>query len=145
MTLLDCEESLSGSTQESFILLVDDDEPSLRQLSEVMSRAGHRCVTALSATDAQAFCGSQAPSAVVTDLCMPGIDGQTLGCWLRDRFPRLPIILMTAQTLNVEESKILYRTFNEIVFKPLDPDHLLGRLSEMTPKASVGKNPEGGS
>lgn len=134
MTTLDCEEFSTESAQDAYILLVDDDEFNLQQLSLVMTKAGHRCVTALSASDAQACCGGQIPSAVVTDLCMPGIDGQALGRWLRDRFPSLPIILMTAQMLNLEESQSLHRTFNEIVFKPLDPDHLLGRLSEMAPK-----------
>lgn len=143
--MTDCEGCSSGQSTEPFILLVDDDEPSLRQLSLVMTLAGHRCVTAHSASDAQACCGIRVPQAVVTDLCMPGLDGQALGRWLRDRFPKLPLFLMTGQALDSEESQDLQRTFNEIVFKPLDPDHLLGRLSEMVPSLIAGPTLEGHS
>src|SRR5690606_35617096 len=92
------------------------------------TRAGHRCITVHSASDARACCGSELPRVVVTDLCMPGDDGRSLGLWLKSNYPGMPVVLMTAQSIDGELERSLQHTFDEIFRKPLDPDHLLGWL-----------------
>ena len=44
-----------------FILLVDDHEPSLRKLEQLLESVGYCCVSTLRAVDALAFCGTCRP------------------------------------------------------------------------------------
>src|SRR6478736_6442830 len=80
-----------------YVLLVDDHEPSLRGLHQIVDLAGHRCVSTCSPGDAVRVCDACLPQLVVTDLGMPNLDGQALARWLRSRFPSVPIILMTGE------------------------------------------------
>jgi CheY-like chemotaxis protein len=116
-----------------YVLLVDDHEPSLRQLHEVVRLHGHRCVSTCSPGDAVRFCDSRRPQVVLTDLAMPNLDGQALARWLRSRFPSLPIILMTGQELDAATRRTLQRTFTAILPKPLDIEALLSVLDRLMP------------
>ncbi|MEO6810394.1 MAG: response regulator [Isosphaeraceae bacterium] len=108
-----------------FILLVDDHEPSLRGLSEVMERAGLRCVAAGSPADALVYCNTRRPRVVVTDLAMPEIDGGTLGRLLQARYPGIPLVLITGHDLDDPAVVPLRSIFRAILTKPLEPDEIL--------------------
>jgi CheY-like chemotaxis protein len=111
-----------------FILLVDDHEPSLRQLCEVVEQSGHRCVAARSATEALIYCDTRRPRVVVTDLSMPGLDGAVLAHWFRARYPGIPLILLTGEDALDPSFRALRTSFDAILTKPLDPEPLLGLL-----------------
>jgi CheY-like chemotaxis protein len=87
--------NLRGGREMPYVLLVDDHEPSLKQLSEVVRGAGYWCSTASSATLAVGQCDHRRPQVVVTDLSMPNLDGRGLADWIKARHPSLPLILMT--------------------------------------------------
>src|SRR4051812_30228935 len=92
--------TVSATRQGPYVLLVDDHAPSLRRLQEIVERAGHSCASAHSASEALDCCARRRPQVVVTDLAMPNLDGRGLASWLRRRCPSIPLILMTAQTLD---------------------------------------------
>jgi CheY-like chemotaxis protein len=115
------------------VLLVDDQELSLRVLRDVIESAGYHCVTARSATDALIYCDRRRPQAVVTDLDMPGLDGSMLARWLKARYPTLPLLLVTGQDLEAVDLDDLRTHFAEILTKPLDPRRLLDALHASLP------------
>src|SRR3954452_24187028 len=115
----------SAPTADPFVLLVDDHAPSLRQLQDVVTRFGHPCISAGSASDALSYCDARSPRVVVTDLCMPDLDGQGLARWLKARFPALPIILVTGEELDPTTLASLRQTFEEVLKKPLDVESFL--------------------
>src|SRR5437762_14327738 len=80
-----------------YVLLVDDHEPSLSRLYELVRLSGHRCLAARSGTEALLCCDNRRPWVVVTDLAMPNLDGRGLARWLQARHPSVPIILMTGE------------------------------------------------
>ena len=114
-----------------FVLLVDDHETCLVLLRGVIESAGLPCVTASSATDALVYCDAQAPQAVVTDLSMPGLDGDILSHWLKARYPDLPLILITGEDLDAAAATRLLESFAAILPKPVDPAKLLALLEEL--------------
>ena len=122
-----------GNVPGPYVLLVDDHEPSLRQLHEVVALSGHRCVSTPSPTDAVRLCDARRPQVVVTDLAMPNLDGQALARWLRSRFPSIPIVLMTGQALDVETLEGLEGTFTAILAKPVDIDRFVSLLDRLMP------------
>lgn len=122
-----------GAPQLPYVLLVDDDGPSLRLLQTIVELAGHRCVSAASATDAVSSCDSARPQVVVTDLMMPNLDGHGLALWLRKRYPSVPIILLTGEDLGPRERARFRETFAAVFTKPLDITSFLRRLDRLMP------------
>ena len=126
----------SAPTADPFILLVDDHAPSLRQLQDVVTMFGHPCVSAGSASDALVYCDARSPRVVVTDLCMPDLDGQGLARWLKARYPTLPIILVTGEELDATTLASLRQTFEEVLKKPLNVESFLSLLERLMDASS---------
>jgi len=131
---------LSPSTAASrswkpYVLVVDDHLSSLKRMSQIIERAGHSCVTAESASQALTFCEKRRPQVVVTDLSMPNLDGCGLASWLSQRYPSVPLMLMTGQALDAPELVVLRRRFTEVFFKPVDVDWFLQCLDRLMPSS----------
>jgi PAS domain S-box-containing protein len=84
------------------ILLVEDD-PAVRQLSErILRTAGYRVLVGVDGEDALAVAGAHADiDLLVTDVVMPGMNGQQLADRLTDLRPGLPVIFTSAYTRGV--------------------------------------------
>ena len=114
-----------------FILLVDDHQPSLDKLRQLVEAAGHVCVTTPSAPEALIFCDSRRPTLVVTDLAMPRLDGAGLARWLKARYPALPILLLTGELLDSPTRSNLRETFSAVLSKPLEIEPFLSLLQQL--------------
>ncbi len=119
----------------SYVLLVDDHSPSLRTLKAIIEQEGFTCLTATSSSDAIRLCDLKAPKVVVTDLAMPNLDGHGLARWLAMRFPSIPLILVTGETLDERTRAKLEGSFAAVYSKPVDARLLIDRLSRMMPPA----------
>lgn len=117
-----------------YVLLVDDHQPSLTRLCQVVKSAGYPCLTAASGAEAVALCEARRPQVVVTDLSMPNLDGLGLAGWLSQRYPSVPLILMTGQKLDTTDVDALRRSFTAVLTKPLDVEDFLDRLNRMMPQ-----------
>lgn len=111
-----------------FVLLVDDEEQTVRPLGALIHFAGFPTVATSSATEAIACCYHRRPAVVVTDLVMPGIDGRALAQRVRRRHPGTPIVLVTGQNLNNPDWAVPSGLFVEVFAKPLDLDRFLVKL-----------------
>jgi CheY-like chemotaxis protein len=81
------------------LVLVVDDEPSVRAtLSLCLRAAGYETICAEDGDAAKQLIGDFEPSAIVTDVFMPGLDGLGLLNWLRDRDQRIPVIAISGHT-----------------------------------------------
>jgi DNA-binding NtrC family response regulator len=117
----------------SYVLVVDDHEPSLRRLEELITLSGYPCVAASSGTEALLCCDRSRPRIIVTDLTMPNLDGRGLALWLQARHPSVPIILMTGQAFDSRSLGEMKRIFTAVLPKPVDIDMLMGLLDRLMP------------
>jgi DNA-binding NtrC family response regulator len=79
------------------VIVIDDEELTLRTFARILGKAGFDARTFLSAREALAAMeqpGGQ-PDVVVSDLHMPDIDGSQVLRTLRERWPDIPAIVMT--------------------------------------------------
>lgn len=114
------------------VLVVDDDAPCLASLRAFVECEGHACVAVGSAAEARTWCTCRRPSAVVTDLEMPGGDGRSLAGWLRARHPGVPLALVTGRDLQGTELGDLASVFDAVLPKPVDLDRLAALLTAWT-------------
>jgi PAS domain S-box-containing protein len=120
------------------ILVVDDDGGIRRSLTEILEIDG--CVVD-SAGDGEEALGKLEATrydAVVTDVVMPKMDGYELYMAIRERWPDLPVLMMTA--FHYDKDHIIKRSRLEglsgVIFKkPVDPAKLRATLLETIEKA----------
>jgi DNA-binding NtrC family response regulator len=85
------------------VLIVDDEQAARIGLSEIVTAWGYETKTAGDGIEALATASEFQPSAVITDVIMPRLDGFGLLARLRDESPGTAVILLTGQG-NVEDA-----------------------------------------
>jgi DNA-binding NtrC family response regulator len=120
------------------ILLIDDDEATLRALFEALANllADVTVDTAPDAYDALDFLRGWQYAVVISDIRMPGMDGLALLNQVRERWPEVPVILMTATGWS-HEAQALYDGAFAFLEKPLDVDRLVALIQAATAKAEL--------
>src|SRR5437762_4933451 len=111
------------------ILLVDDDPDLLKLISLRLTSAGYRVRTADSGETALAVLAVARPSAVITDLRMPGIDGLQLFDAIHRQHPALPVIILTAHGTIPDAVSATQRGVFAFLTKPFDSQELLQKVA----------------
>jgi two-component system KDP operon response regulator KdpE len=101
------------------ILVVEDDADIRRVLRALLEAEGYRVVEADSAARALVESRSHQPDVVLVDLGLPDRDGQAL---IRDvrRFSSVPILVLSARTLEAEKIHALDGGADDYVTKPFN-------------------------
>ena len=107
------------------ILVVDDDE-NLRKLVELNLRSeGFEAVLAATAGEATKACAEQLPAAVVLDLLLPDRSGKDVLAELHERYPALPIIILTALRDVADAVDCMRLGATDYLQKPFDKTRLV--------------------
>jgi len=107
------------------ILVVDDESNIRRMVARVLEAEGHRAREADDGRAAIAAIEEEEPEVVLLDLAMPELDGLATLRIVRERWPELPVVMMSGRaTLGdaVQATKLGAFHFIE---KPLNPEALL--------------------
>jgi serine/threonine protein kinase len=80
-----------------YILIVDDEEPIRNLLKQVLSDQSVELLDAASGEEALAIVKRQSLDMVITDLRMPGMSGCDLLLEIHDRFPQMPVLVITGK------------------------------------------------
>ena len=119
--------SNAGSTRH-IVAAVDDDFRVRESIESLVESAGH---TPLVFASAEEFLQSAAPESaicLITDVRMPGIDGLELQRRVKLKYPRLPVIFMTAHYDNEIRQRALSQGAVGFLYKPFDAADLLGAI-----------------
>lgn len=111
----------------SDILLVDDNGIQAATRKAILSRLGRTIVVAGDGVDALQLLdrmpqGAGGVGLVITDHLMPGMNGPEFVARLRQRFPQMPVLVLSGLAEAEEEYRSLDVTFR---MKPLPPEDLL--------------------
>jgi len=115
-------------TDAMFRVLVVEDDLGIRQLLRTLLESqGYRVVEAESAARALVEARSHKPDAMIVDLGLPDRDGQSVIREIR-RFSSVPILVLSARTLEAEKIRALDGGADDYVTKPFDTGELLARV-----------------
>ena len=91
------------------ILVVEDSEPAIIQLTDILTSEGYAVTVARNGEEAIASIEEKLPSAVILDLMMPGTDGFQVLKAVRStaRAAELPVLILTAKHVTREELSFL--------------------------------------
>lgn len=122
------------------ILIVDDDDDILANLSDILSDLGYETVTACDGQIAlEKVAGSVATDNSPFDLClldfkMPGMDGVELLEKIHEENPKLRAIMITAYAGSDGVQRALAAGTWKVLRKPVDIEKLLGIIDEAVAK-----------
>ena len=122
------------------ILLVDDD-PNIAQLVNLyLMREGYDVVMAARGDDALKLFHTAAPSLVLLDIMLPGMDGWQVCREIR-KISNIPIIMLTAKDETFDKVLGLELGADDYVAKPFDTKELLARIKAVLRRYQVGAEP----
>jgi DNA-binding response OmpR family regulator len=116
-------------------ILVVDDEPNLRKtLALILQRQGYSVTTAGSADEAQQLLLAGPYGLVFLDIKMPDKSGLTLLTEIREMYPDMPIVLLTAHASLESAIEAIRKGANDYLLKPIDPPQILERVEQVLAK-----------
>ena len=113
------------------ILVVEDNEHAAYLLRFLLERAGFSVTVSPDGRDALAKLESPEPAdLIVLDLMLPYVSGYQVLIEARksERWRAVPIIVVTARTLEMDAVRALETGANDFVRKPFHPEELVARI-----------------
>ncbi len=121
------------------VLIVEDKESMAVMLARTLESEGFSVRSAPSIKDGLDALSHENISAVITDLKLPDGDGMKIVKTVREGFPFIPVIVMTAFGSIEIAVKAIKGGAYDFVTKPFDPDHLIFILKRALEERTVKK------
>jgi len=122
------------------VLLIDDNRDLVENLREILADLDVEADIADAGIPALAMIEEKNYDLVITDLRMPDIDGIEVLRTIHQRWPRLPVVIMSAYANDAALRDATTEGALEVLSKPIVIDHMLGlveRLAEPNAKILV--------
>ena len=115
----------------AFILVVDDESDTVKTLKKILMKKGYKIQTAYNGLEAISKLYSTHFDLVITDLLMPKLDGIQLSRRVRQEWPSLPIIVVTALDDEHMHRNLLSIGVSAYLRKPFNREQLLNAVAEI--------------
>lgn len=123
-TLKEQPETASEATPPASVLVVDDNSMLLEMLQALLTQWGYDCVTASDGLDALVKLAEHRVRLVLTDYQMPNLNGLELLARLRERYPRLPVMILSSDRTPQHLAEARRNGAVDWVDKPVEPARL---------------------
>lgn len=121
-------------------VLVVEDEGSIRQFIVInLKRNDFEVAEASSGEDALVKVKSFRPQLVVLDIMLPGMDGFTVCQRLREEWPQLAIIMLTARGQDLDKVMGLELGADDYLVKPFNPLELVARIRSILRRLQISQ------
>jgi len=124
------------------ILVVEDDRAVQKALKRLFESEGFMVDVQADGKSALEAFRASAPSAIVLDLRLPSMSGRDVCREVKQQFPTLPIIILSATTDVTDKVLLLELGADDYVTKPFSPRELLARVRaalRRTTRSEVGE------
>jgi two-component system, NtrC family, response regulator PilR len=118
-------------TSTATILVVDDEENLRRTLALILQREGYNVVTAASVGEARQCLAGGAFNLIFLDVKLPDASGLTLLPEIRDQYPGIPVLVLTAHDKLGVALEAVRNGAHDYLLKPVDPPILVARVKEV--------------
>lgn len=119
-------------------ILIVEDELSIRKFIKInLERNGFNVFEAGSGEEGIELARSVKIDIVVLDVMLPGIDGFQVCKTLRDEYPSLGIIMLTAKSQDVDKILGLEYGTDDYMTKPFNPTELVLRIKSLSRRLEV--------
>ncbi len=124
------------------ILVVDDEPHIVLGLKDALEFEGFRVVTASTGAEAVEVHREERPDAVLLDLMLPDQNGYQVCQQIREVDNRVPVIILTARSLEADKIRGLDSGADDYVTKPFSVGELTARIRAIFRRAGSGAGTE---
>lgn len=127
------------------ILIVEDTLEIAESLQQHLEDEGHEALIATKAAHALAVAASFRPGLVVLDLGLPDRDGYEVLEQLRGRGDPVPVLILSARSLEWDKLRGFHLGADDYVTKPFSAAELLARVAALLRRAGAAADDRDGS
>jgi len=120
----------AGKTRKATILLIDDVKALRDAFSRMLLRAGYEVRVAASGGEAIEIFDKEKFDIVFTDLGMPEMSGWEVAKYVKEKNPKVPVILITGWGAQLDDQNAKESGVDRILAKPFTIDDILRVASE---------------
>ena len=120
------------------IIIVDDNESLCKTTSFILKRKGYDVRVAYDGASGIELYRDDPADIVLTDIVMPGIDGNEVFLRIKELNPRAIVILMTAYAVQDHINRSINAGAYGILYKPLDIEKVIG-IIELSQQSGNGR------
>lgn len=123
------------------VLLVDDNEITLKIISNILGSEGYRIITGNNGLEAIKLALQEKPDLVVTDYLMPEMDGMMLIKKLKSQLATryIPVMMLTSKDDVDSEINVIEAGADDYLTKPVNPRKFLARVNRLLGRAIGGE------
>jgi two-component system response regulator QseB len=111
------------------LLVVEDERDISLMLQDRLNFLGFYVTLARNGAEGMARLDVTAVDGILLDIQMPVMDGLTMLKYLRERFPNIPVIVMSAELNKDKLAQAIEQGANDYLLKPIDVDLLSKKCS----------------
>ncbi|MGO3019120.1 MAG: response regulator transcription factor [Anaerococcus sp.] len=113
-------------------VLICDDEDHIRQFMKInLEYSGFDIIEASTGEDAVRLTEETKPAVLVLDIMLPGISGYEVCEIVRDKNPKVGIILVSAKSQDIDKILGLEKGSDDYIIKPFNPQELILRVRSL--------------
>ena len=130
-----------GTLKSKKVLLVDDNEITLKLISNILGSEGYRIITGNNGLEAIKLALQEKPDLIVTGYLMPEMDGMTLIKKLKSQLATryIPVMMLTSRDDVDSEASVIGAGADDYLTKPVNPKTFLARASRLLGRAISGE------
>lgn len=113
------------------ILIVDDSKDMLEVISRQLEAKGFNSFKATNVMDAVDLLKLKIPNLLITDIQMPGVDGGKLVKYVQNKFPELPILVVTGYPSIPAAAEVLKDGSVDYLTKPFTQSELITAVTKL--------------
>ena len=123
----------AGPTGTATILLVDDNDAFRGVISTFLQSSGYKVLEARSASEASMIASHQEKpiDLLLTDVVLPGVNGDQLGDYLRFLFPKIAVVFMSGYGTSANFGGVGSQTGAHMLPKPFSKKTLLLAVAQL--------------
>ncbi len=122
-----------ASPAEAPLILIAEDNPDLNEFIAGSLQKNYRVITAANGTDAWALCKTEIPDIVLSDVMMPGMDGNELCTFIKSDplTAHIAVVMLTVKAAPTSIIEGLSKGADDYISKPFKVDELLLRIHNL--------------
>lgn len=113
------------------IMVVEDEEPIRKFIKINLDREGYAVYEASSGEEALEIVQNEQIDIAILDVMLPGIDGFEVLKELRNKYPKMGIIMLTAKSQDTDKIMGLEYGSDDYMTKPFNPAELILRIKSL--------------
>jgi len=125
------------------VLVVDDETFVADAVKMILVFDGHKVTTTTSGQEALAILEQSPHDLVVTDYTMPRMKGDELAVKIKERWPDMPIIMLTAYAENIRAAGTPLPGVDALLSKPFDLADFRAVVAAAFTRGSSPQSPKG--